>query len=450
MGNFALFLEDKGFIVKGSDSMFYPPISDILESSNIELFREYDEKNLSWDPDLVVVGNVVSRGNVEAEYTLNNRLNFISLPQLIKRYMIEKKDSIVISGTHGKTTTSSMIAKLFHDQNYDPSFIIGGIPNGFSSGFRSGKGKMVVLEGDEYDTAFFDKRSKFLHYFPTHLIINNIEFDHSDIFNSVEDIKRSFKHLVNIVPSNGIIVANGDDKNIVEVVENSHSKVVTFGFGEENHWVIRDLVHSQKHTSFDLYKNGDFKDSILVPFSGEYQVMNFTASYILAYYYGLDRDKTKTSLYSFKNVKRRMEIRGKINGATIIEDFAHHPTAIKSVLKSLRLGYPNKKIFCCFEPRSNTTVKNIFQESITEALSLADSVIIGKLNRADLYKKEDRLDIEKILETLNSEEEKSWHIENVDNIVSKLKLLLDEDYICVVMSNGSFDGLLNKLIDEKG
>lgn len=442
-GNVAVFLKHKGFEIRGSDSQFYPPISDMLVRENIFTYDSFSETNLDWKPDLVVIGNAISRGNPEAELVLEKKLNYISVSELIKHEFIGNKKSIVVSGTHGKTTTTSILSYVFLDNGYDPSYIIGGIPSFANNGFRYSDGEMSVIEGDEYDTAFFDKRSKFIHYKPDFLIVNNIEFDHADIFNSIDDILTTFKRVINIVPRNGYIIANSDDSNVMEVCKNNHTQLITYGKNSSADFIISNIKYDDSKTSFDLkYKNKVF--NITVPECGMYQIYNMTATFITSYLYGISEDKIIKSLSNFRGVKRRLEMRGEINSCPIIEDFAHHPTAIKGVLSEIKRRYADKKILAVFEPRSNTTRRNIFQNELRDSLSLANEVIIGKINRESQLD-DDKLDVGRIISELAEQNIKCQQIADSSDIAKYIKDTVNEDYVCIIMTNGSFDGLFTKL-----
>ncbi|MBN2788895.1 MAG: UDP-N-acetylmuramate:L-alanyl-gamma-D-glutamyl-meso-diaminopimelate ligase, partial [Candidatus Delongbacteria bacterium] len=409
MGNAAVSLKKAGFDVRGSDKAFYPPISDMLKNEGMETFNEFSANNLDWKPDLVIIGNAISRGNPEAERTLNERFSYMALPELLKYMFIKDKNSIVISGTHGKTSTTSIIAKIFTDSEKDPTYLIGGIPIGLTSGFKNGEGDFFIIEGDEYDTAFFDKRPKFVHYRPHCLIINNIEFDHGDIYRDIDHIKLEFSRLVNLVPGNGRIIANYDEQNVVDVTSNAFTEIDSFGMSEKCKWQIRNITHDEGNTSFDIYRENELIISPVVKRCGKYQVYNITASIIASLFYDLDKNKILDTLETFEGVKRRMEYRGKVNGATLIEDFAHHPTAIKNVLTEMRGEFPDKKIIAAFEPRSNTTKRNIFQTELGEALSIADDVIVGKIDREEQLTMDEKLDMVKLLSDIKSQGKTAVH-----------------------------------------
>lgn len=445
MGNAAIYLQRQGFEVRGSDKAFYPPIGGMLEREKMFLYKGFDEKNLDWKPDLVIIGNSISRENPEAERTLNSRMNFMSLPELLKYMFIKDKNSIVVSGTHGKTSTTSIISKIFTDSGKDPSYLIGGIPVGLDNGFKNGGGDYFIIEGDEYDTAFFDKRPKFVHYKPHCLIINNIEFDHGDIYRDIDHIKLEFTRLVNIVPGNGLIVANYDEQNVRDVTAKAFTPVASFGTGEDCEWRISNIRHEDVLTRFDLVKNGELIVSPAVRRCGNYQIYNFTAGIIASIFYGIDKAQILSSISTFEGVKRRMEYRGKVNGAPLIEDFAHHPTAVRNVLTEVREEFKGKNIIAAFEPRSNTTKRNIFQNELAEALSIADNIIIGKIDREDQLKSDEKLDMDKLMNDIRARGKAVVHYDDSGDVAEYIKSKADADSVILIMTNGSFDGIFKKL-----
>lgn len=445
MGNAAIYLQRQGYEVRGSDKAFYPPIGDMLKNEKMFLYEGFDEKNLDWKPDLVIIGNAISRGNPEAERTLNERMNFMALPELLKYMFIKNKNSIVVSGTHGKTSTTSIISKIFTDAGKDPSYLIGGIPVGSDTGFKNGNGDYFIIEGDEYDTAFFDKRPKFVHYKPHCLIINNIEFDHGDIYRDIDHIKLEFSRLVNIVPANGLIIANFDEQNVRDVTAKAYTPVASFGQAADCVWQIRNIRHEDVLSRFDLFKDGELVISPAVRRCGNYQIYNFTAAIISALFYGLDKAQVVRSVESFQGVKRRMEYRGKVNGAPLIEDFAHHPTAVRNVLTEVRGEFPNKKIIAAFEPRSNTTKRNIFQNELAEALSISDHIIIGKIDREDQLKTDEKLNMDQLMNDIRAKGKTVVHYDDSSDVADYIKGKADADSVILIMTNGSFDGLFTKL-----
>src|SRR5579872_7340120 len=404
MGNGALLLREMGYEVSGSDENVYPPMSDLLAASGIKIFTGYDPSHFTLKPDLVVIGNAISRGNTEVEYVLKEKLPYTSLAELLKNYFIQGKESIVISGTHGKTTTSALAAWVFHSAGFEPNFLVGGVLENFGRGYQARpKSQYVILEGDEYDTAFFDKRSKFLHYLPTTLIINNIEFDHADIFSSLEEIKLSFRRLVNLVPKNGIIIANGDDRNIQNIISQSFAPLETFGLLSSCDWQAANISYKSDSTSFDVLHNGKTESHLEVNLLGEFNTKNALAVTIAARHHGISYEEIQKAFLTFKNVKRRLECKGEYNGIKVYDDFAHHPTAIRETLKAFRTKYPKERIIAIFEPRSNTTRRNIFQKELAECFMNADIVFISQIARLNLLPESERLDPEKVIADIRAE-----------------------------------------------
>ncbi|NTW68752.1 MAG: UDP-N-acetylmuramate--alanine ligase [Chlorobiaceae bacterium] len=457
MASVAVALSHAGHAVTGSDTQLYPPMSSYLEEHNIPYFNGFSEKNLHHAlPDFVVVGNAISRGNLELEYALDQHLELISMPDLVRQHLIRKNTSIVVSGTHGKTTTTSLVAWLLEHGGLKPGFLVGGIPENFSMGCRpSGRieAGFFVSEGDEYDTSFFDKRSKFLLYRPDIAIINNIEFDHADIFNSLEDIKRSFRLFVNLIPRNGTLIVNSDDPIAMEIASRAFCKVERFGLNTEAEWSARNISVADENSTFELYYNGAMLGPISVPLFGNYNIMNALAATAAAASAGLPFEAIANAMPLFLRPKRRMEIIGTYpENITLIEDFAHHPTAIRVTLEAIAERFSGRRVITCFEPRSNTTTRNIFQQELSECFGPASIVIMGKVHRPDRYKPEECLNTSLLQEELqkqgktvflSGEEAGSYP----ENIVGFLKQHLRNDDVVVVLSNGSF-GNLKALLTE--
>jgi UDP-N-acetylmuramate: L-alanyl-gamma-D-glutamyl-meso-diaminopimelate ligase len=446
MANLAVKMKAMGYRVGGSDENIYPPMSTFLAENGIVVLEGFREENIAGDPDLVVIGNAVSRGNPEAEYTLENKLRYISLPEALKRFFLHDKQNIVVAGTHGKTTSTSLLAWVLESASRDPSFLIGGIPINFGHGFKLGKGGHFVLEGDEYDSAFFDKRSKFVHYLPDIVIINNIEFDHCDIFRDLDDILLSFRGLINLIPRTGLLVANGDDGDIRALVEKSYAPVETFGFRSDVKWQITNLKNLSNGVKFDLHQDGSMFGNFFVPLAGDHNTMNTAGAVIVMSHLGLEPDEIQKGLASFKNIRRRMEIRGEVNGITVYDDFAHHPTEVRETLEGIYYRYPAKRIWAVFEPRTNTTRRNVFQKEIPAAFDRAHGVAIGRINRASLISEEERLDREQIMADLAMRNKKAFYDDSVEQIIEWLLPQLQPGDQVVIMSNGSFDHIHEKLL----
>src|SRR3954469_11716944 len=353
MASAAAAMQQMGVKVTGSDQNVYPPMSTFLADRKIEVISGYAEQNLAQKPDLVVVGNAISRGNPEAEAVLDHKMRYCSLPELLKEFFIRGKRSIVVAGTHGKTTTTALLTWVFEHNGLNPGYLIGGIPNNLSQGARFTDSPWFIIEGDEYDTAFFDKRSKFIHYQPEIAILNNLEFDHADIFDNLGAVQKTFSHLVRLVPRNGLLLANGDDANLAPLLDVTHCPVKRFGLNEGNAVQAFNVKLAPTASEFEL-PSFKFHTQLV----GEFNVRNALAVVACAKHFGLSNKQIQSAFESFRGIKRRMEVRGIVGGVTLIDDFGHHPTAIRETLAALRVKYPSQKIWALFEPRSNTTRRN--------------------------------------------------------------------------------------------
>jgi UDP-N-acetylmuramate: L-alanyl-gamma-D-glutamyl-meso-diaminopimelate ligase len=382
MASLAGMLVERGFRVTGSDAAAYPPMSDFLRSLGIPISQPFSALNLEPTPDLVVVGNAISRGNVELEHILDQRISFCSLPQLLHDEFLRGKEVLVVAGTHGKTTTTSMLAWIFEHAEKHPSFLIGGIAENFGRSFQLGDGKYFILEGDEYDTAFFDKGPKFLHYFPDAVILTSVEFDHADIYKDLDAVETAFKRLVNLVPQRGRIVAFDSGESVERCVARAFCPVERYGTTTKAAWQIADLKFETERTTWTVLRNGAVWAKLEFPLAGEYNVWNATAAAALAANYGLAGDVIAGALKRFKSVKRRLEVKAEINGITVIDDFAHHPTAIAATLEALRARYCGRRLWAILEPRSNTLRRNVFQDDLAKSLSIADEIIIANVFRS--------------------------------------------------------------------
>src|SRR5216117_1965049 len=378
MASVAAALQDRGFKVTGSDEKVYPPMSNFLETKDITAKEGYRAENIPADADVVVIGNAMKRGNPEVEAVLNRKLFYLSLPEVLKNYFLRGRHNLVVTGTHGKTTTTALLAWIMEKAGRKPGYLIGGLPKNFGQGASLNDSKYLVIEGDEYDTAFFDKRSKFIHYLPELLVVNNVEFDHADIFPDLDAIRTSFRRLVNIVPQNGMIVLNGDDKNCVEVTRDSLAPMVEVGFSKNCAQRIRDVSYSAKKSRFVL---GD--EEFEVPMFGEFNVRNAAMAISAAKFYGVSAETIRAALPKFEGVARRQEVRGEARGVKVIDDFGHHPTAIASTLEALRHRYRGNRLWAVFEPRSNTTRRAVFQQQLPDALKLADGVFIAQVAKLE-------------------------------------------------------------------
>jgi UDP-N-acetylmuramate: L-alanyl-gamma-D-glutamyl-meso-diaminopimelate ligase len=443
MGAVAAAFRELGFTVTGSDDNVYPPMSTFLETKGIKLSAGFRPENIPADADLVVVGNALCRGNPELEAVLDRKIPYCSLPETLKDFFLQGKSNIVVTGTHGKTTTSSLMTWIFREADCDPGFLIGGIARDLGQGAAFGHSDYFILEGDEYDTAFFDKRSKFLHYLPETVVINNIEFDHADIFLNLDEIKLSFRRLVNIVPGKGSIFVNADDPNCAEVVTKSLSQVFTVGFKEDATHRITDVRYHNTGSDFVLCDH-----RFQSPLMGEFNVRNAAMAISVALAYRLPVEIIQSALERFAGVARRQEIRGEVNGIKVIDDFGHHPTAIRETLSALRYRYPGQKILAIFEPRSNTTRRAIFQTALPEALKLADVVILARVARLDQLPPDDRLSPERVVQTIQACGIPAFYEPHVEDILHRVKPLAKPGDVIVVFSNGGFEGIHQRLLTE--
>ena len=445
MASAAAAMKEKGFAVTGSDQNVYPPMSVFLAGRQIEVMNGYGERNLAHKPDLVVVGNAISRGNPEAEFMLDHKLRYCSLPELLKEFFIRGKRSIVVCGTHGKTTTTSLLTWVFEHNGLNPSYLIGGIPNNLSQGARFTDSPWFIIEGDEYDTAFFDKRSKFVHYLPEVGVINNIEFDHADIFDNLEAVKRSFSHFIRLIPRNGLLLGNGDDPNLASLLTVTHCPVKRFGLGESNAIGAFNIRYGPTATEFEIPSFMFHLNMV-----GELNVRNALAVIACAKHCGLKNHQIQSAFDTFKGIKRRMEVRGIAGGVTVVDDFGHHPTAIRETLKALRLRYPSERIWAVFEPRSNTTRRNIFQNDLVAAFADADAVVVAEVARLEQLAPEERLDPEKLIQDLKASGKNAVYLPGVDSIVAHMAGNAQGGDIICVFSNGGFGGIQGKLLERLG
>src|SRR5271155_686599 len=384
-------LKERGFHVTGSDANVYPPASTLLDSLGIRWNEGFREENLRPAPDLAVVGNIVARGNAEMEYILDEKIPYCSMPQLLEEYFIPGHTSIVVAGTHGKTTTTAMLAWIFHVAGRRPDFLIGGVaPNFGDRSYGLGGGEEFIIEGDEYDTAFFDKGPKFLHYHPDELILTSLEYDHADIYSDLASIALQFRRLVNLVPRHGRILIWGESAELKEVTAKAFCPVETFGLTSDCDWFAGDILWRDGATEFRVAFRGKEVTRVRMPIAGRHNVLDALAATALACGRGVECEAIERALATFQSVRRRMEIKGEAGGVLVVEDFAHHPTAIRMTLEATRTRWPGRKIWAAIEPRSNTMRRKIFQSDLVDALAVADAVVIGPVSRAQLLADEDR------------------------------------------------------------
>ncbi len=442
MGSVAAALKERGHVVTGSDDGVYPPMSDFLAARGIAIQAPFSPANLPPSADMIIIGNAMSRGNPEVEEVLNRRLPYISLPEALRTHFLGGKRNFVVTGTHGKTTTSALLAWMFESTGRNPNFLIGGIPANLGQGARFTDSEICVIEGDEYDTAFFDKRSKFVHYLPECVIINNLEFDHADIFRDLDEIILSFTRLVNIVPKNGLILVNADDPNVARAIAKSPAPLLPVGLTATSEGRIHDITYGENETSFRV-----FGESFTMALGGEFNVRNAAMAIGAARFAGLSGDEIRAALTSFTGVKRRQEMRGEENGIAVMDDFGHHPTAIAETLAGLRRRRATGRIWAIFEPRSNTTRRKIFQQSLPAAFAQADGVILAQVARLDQLPEADRLNPDRVIADIAATGRPAFYEADTAAIVQRARSLARPGDLVVVFSNGGFDGIHAKLLD---
>jgi UDP-N-acetylmuramate: L-alanyl-gamma-D-glutamyl-meso-diaminopimelate ligase len=452
MASLAGMLQERGFRVSGSDAAAYPPMSDFLAELGIPVAQPFDARNLQPAPDLVVIGNAISRGNPELEYVLDQRVPFCSLPQLLHDEFLRGKEVLAVAGTHGKTTTTSMLAWIFHAAALQPSFLIGGIAENFGSSFHLGQGKHFIIEGDEYDTAFFDKGPKFLHYFPDAVILTSVEFDHADIYKDLDAVETAFKRLVNLIPRRGRIIAfdgvAGEatgSASLERCLSKAFCPVERYGVGERADWRITNLRLEAERTLWTLLHQGRVWADLEFPLAGEYNVWNATAAAAMAAACGISKEEIAPALKTFKSVKRRLEVKAQVNGITIIDDFAHHPTAISGTLKALRARYSGSRLWAIVEPRSNTLRRRVLQSDLAASLTLADEVVIANVFRSDAVPENERLSLPELLGDVQRRGTHARLIADADEIVQAVTPELRSGDVVAILSNGGFGGIYEKL-----
>jgi UDP-N-acetylmuramate: L-alanyl-gamma-D-glutamyl-meso-diaminopimelate ligase len=452
MASLAGMLKQRGFRVTGSDASAYPPMSDFLRDLEIPVAQPFDIKNLEPRPDLVVIGNAISRGNVELEHVLDQRLDFCSLPQLLHDEFLREKEVIVVAGTHGKTTTTSMLAWIFHSAGLDPSFLIGGIAENFGSSFHLGEGKHFILEGDEYDTAFFDKGPKFLHYFPDAVILTSVEFDHADIYKDLDAVETAFKRLVNLVPRRGRIIAfdgvaghASESPSLERCLAKAFCPVERYGVGPRTTWRITDLDFNSDSTRWTVLHDDEPWGEFEFALAGRYNVWNATAAAAMAFSCGISREAIAAALKTFKSVKRRLEVKAQVNGITIIDDFAHHPTAIAETLKALRARYSGSRLWVILEPRSNTLRRRVLQNDLARSLAMADEVIVAGVFRSDVIPENERLELPALAAEIEHNGRRARLLPDADTIVKTVAPEMRRGDVVAILSNGGFGAIYEKL-----
>jgi UDP-N-acetylmuramate: L-alanyl-gamma-D-glutamyl-meso-diaminopimelate ligase len=451
MGSLAGLLRAAGHKVTGSDENVYPPMSDQLKQLGIPYHEGYSPGNLEPTPDIVIVGNAISRGNRELESMLNRKLYYTSAAVTIKEEFIRGRISLAVAGTHGKTTTTSLVAWVMECAGFAPSFLIGGVAENFGVSYRLTDSRFFVIEADEYDTAYFDKGPKMWHYLPDIAIVNNIEFDHADIYRDDEAYNFAFARFINLIPGNGTLVAGWDSPIVRRLAAKSLAPVESFGYGsserEPPRWTAQDVRFEVDVTRFSAVHDGTKWGDVVTPMAGAFNVRNCLATIAAALAAGAERDGILEGLRSFKSVRRRMEVRGEVNGITIIDDFAHHPTAVKETIEATRQRYGKRRIVAVFEPRSYTAQRREFQEDYARAFADAETIIIAGLFHPERYTSQTALDPNQLVETWRSAGKAAEYIPEYDRIVEHLSNSLRGNEVVLIMSNGGFGGIHGKLLD---
>lgn len=447
MASLAGLLKSRGYRVTGSDENIYPPMSTYLEGLGIPV-SGYREENLETRPDLVVVGNAVSRGNPEVEALLRLGIPYISFPEALARFLIGSKRSIVVAGTHGKTTTTALLAWILDQAGWDPSFFVGGIPRNFAGGFREGGGNWVVLEGDEYDSAFFDKEPKFLHYKAEKVVLTSVEFDHADIYSDLGQLKSAFGRLVESIPASGTLLVSNEYEAAKEVSRRARCATLFYGSGEPRDWEATNIRVDERGSAFEPCYKGKSEGEARLALVGMHNVANALAAYALGKELGISSATLREALTSFSGVRRRQEIKGEAGGITVIDDFAHHPTAVRETIDAMRLAYPGRRLWAIFEPRSHTSRRRIFQSEFARALGRADRVVIAGLYRPEKIPQEERLPVAAVAREINliSGDHRAVHIERVDDIPPYVAAEAKPADVMLIMSNGAFGGVQEKIL----
>ncbi|WP_374080339.1 UDP-N-acetylmuramate:L-alanyl-gamma-D-glutamyl-meso-diaminopimelate ligase [Bdellovibrio bacteriovorus] len=447
MASLAGLLKDRGFKITGSDLNPYPPMSTQLESLGINIMKGYKVENLHPTPDFVIVGNVISANNEEAQELIKLGVPYTSLPKAMGEFIIGDRESVVISGTHGKTTTTSMMSWVAENAGVKPGFLIGGIPKNFSQSFKNPEGNFFVIEGDEYDTAFFDKVPKFVHYKPKHVILTSVEFDHADIYKDLQAVKDSFARLMTLIPENGTLLACAEDANVMELRQLAKCKnSFTYGFGANADFRAKVLFQNEKGLGFEVHHKGEILGPYSMQITGDYNILNATAVVAMSKCLGFSENRIQIAMESFEGVKRRQEILGEPNGILVIEDFAHHPTAVRETVKGIQKKYPGRKVFSVFEPRSATSRRKVFQKDYVEAFKGSHEVLLAKAFDQSKIDEENRFSSHELVSDLKTSGVTAEDFDSADQIVSALKSRAKRGDVILIMSNGGFDGIYGKLM----
>lgn len=446
MGALAGMLKEKGLEVTGSDTQVYPPMSTFLASLGIKIFQGYSPDNLNHHPALVIVGNVIRRENEEVRGLAEKKIPFVSFPQALRHLFLKGKIPLVVAGTHGKTTTASILAAILEHAGSDPGFMIGGIVKGFGRNYKLGQGPYFVIEGDEYDTAFFDKGPKFLHYQPHIAILTSVEFDHADIYRDLAEVKDAFRRFVRIIPASGALVAHTEDGIVREVIKDAPCPVIGYGEDKGLTWTLADCLTEEGRTRFSVKKEGGFYAHFTSPLIGRHNALNTLAVIAVLDRIGLSPEAIQAGLSSFQGVCRRQEVRGIKNDVTVIDDFAHHPTAVRETLLALRAAYPGRRLIAVFEPRTNSSRRKVFQDDYALSFDAADSIIVREPPGLENIPEQDRFSSRTLVEDLKTRGRTAYYFPDTDGILGFLKEHARGGDVIAIMSNGGFDNIHEKLL----
>ena len=445
MASLAAMLKDRGYEVSGSDEGVYPPMSDFLARKEIRVIEGYNLRNLNPEPDLAVVGNALSRGNPEIEYLLNFRIPYASLPEAVKTFFLRDRIPVVVTGTHGKSTTTAMIAWGLHCAGHRPDFLVGGVAENFDSSYGLGGGRHFVIEGDEYDSAFFDKGPKFMHYLPQVAVLGNVEYDHADIYPTLDSLRLQFARFVNLIPERGFLAVGSESPVAAELTSKVFCMKETFGVDSDNDWSAREIEWGEGTVAFDVLYRRKLYRRMRLGMIGAYNIRNALAATAVLHRLGLAEDDIREALGSFRGVRRRLQLLAEVRGIRIYEDFAHHPTAVRGTLEAIRASFRPARLWAIYEPRSATSRRNIFQQEIAEALALADCVAIPDLYRPEKVPQSERLDLARLIEDLCRHGRDAWNLRDAAGIIQKVCEKAKPGDFVLIMSNGGFGGIFEKL-----
>ncbi|MCP4106307.1 MAG: UDP-N-acetylmuramate:L-alanyl-gamma-D-glutamyl-meso-diaminopimelate ligase [Desulfobacteraceae bacterium] len=448
MGALACLLKDMGFEITGSDQKVYPPMSDFLSQKGIKVADGFDKKNIAYGPDLIIVGNAVTKNNPEALEMSDKDICFCSMPQAVSKFVADKKKSILVTGTHGKTTTSSILTWILHEAGLDPCFVIGGILKNFDSNYRFGKGEYIVIEGDEYDTAFFDKGPKFLHYDPAMAVLTGIEFDHADIFNDIDHVKKTFDTFVSGISKNSTLFAFGDDSNVAEMITERDCSIAEYGKHNKAAWRLNSVSVEPPWTYLEVFKQGKAFGIFRTKLMGEHNLLNILPVIAIADSIMISQEVIAQALETFEGVRRRQEVRGQKNRITVMDDFAHHPTAVRETIRAVRPFYPEARLIAVFEPRTNSSMRKVFQSVYPSSFDQADLICIRKPSRLDKIPHDDRFSYEQLVHDLKTRGKNAFHFPDTEMITDFLVENAKPGDIILVMSNGGFDNIHEKLLER--